>query len=112
MVAVKLGRIGLFQWCGVNGFDDCFTVVFIEAGPLQRLEVQASTLGNARPGLRVALQCAGQHCIKLQAFARKILTQAQALSLAQFTQVVVVGGSKRGLPVAYQIKCSHAQNLS
>ena len=69
-------------------------------------------MGDAGPGLGVALEGAGKHRIKLHPFAGKILSQANALAVPEFAQVVVVFGAKRSLAVAYKIESAHALSLS
>ena len=86
VVAVKLGRVGFFQFMGVNGGNHRFAVVFIQARPIQRHAaglVGAHAFANAFERLLLSRQSAGQHSVKADAFALEIFTQTDTLLVAQ-----------------------------
>jgi hypothetical protein len=71
MVAVHLGRGGLFQLVRVDGGNHRFAVVFVQARPGQRLGLQAQALGDAGKRLGVAAQRAGDHRVERKPLALK-----------------------------------------
>ncbi|MDT4832631.1 hypothetical protein FQZ97_661940 [compost metagenome] len=103
MGAVGLRAVGLLQRVRVDAADHRGAVVFVQARPDQGLGVQARSAGDAGPGLGVALECAGEHCVKAQAALGPVAAQAFALALAERAELVVVVGAKRGLAVAHKV---------
>ena len=93
----------------MNGFDQGVAVVFIEFWPYFSSILQLCTLCNTFPGLAVSFQAAHVNCFKLQRLCglmfagplKPILAQANALSLAQVAELVVIVGAKRSLAVAH-----------
>ncbi len=112
MVAVHLGRGGLFQLVRMDGRDDGLAVVFVQAGPLERFGFQLHAFGDALPGFGVAAQRAGDDGVERHALAGEILPEAQALPVAEIAQAVVVFSAERGLAVADEVEVSHAAILA
>ncbi len=95
----------------MDGGDDRFAVVLVEAGPRQHvvaLEIKA--LGDAFPRLAMALQRAGDDGIELHAALTPVLTEANSLAMSEFAQVVIVGSAETGLSVAHEVEGSHARD--
>ena len=108
VVFVKLRGVGLGQGLGVDGVNHRMAVVFVQARPHQVLQLGlAHAFGNAPPSLPLTLQTAGDDGFKSQSALLKISAQAATLALAEFGQLVIVVGAKRGLAVAHQVKSSH-----
>jgi hypothetical protein len=84
-------------------------IVFIELRPDFRRIVQVRALRNAFPRLPVSFQAAHENSVKLQWLCASlfgshllpVLAQANALLLAQGTELVVIVGTERGLTVAH-----------
>ena len=68
---VAFGRAGLDDFTRLNGVNDGFAVVFIEARPDQGTMLRAHAVLNTRQGLGVALECAGDDGVKLQTLIPK-----------------------------------------
>ena len=106
---VHLWRIWLGKRLWVNGFDQGVAVVLIELWPNFGLIVKLRALCNAFPGLAVSFQAAHENSIKLQGFCAgmfagrllPILAQANTLSPAHVTELVVIVCAKRCLTVAH-----------
>lgn len=115
MVLEHFRRVGAGQWVGANSRDHRLTVVFVKTGPSQWGNDGCSVrhpLRNALPSLVMALQRSAQHCFEDKALSGKVCAQPTALANAQIAQIVVIGGTKRGLAMSHEVKIAHAGNLS
>ena len=112
MRPITRGRIGLFQRPGVDGLDQRLAVVFVESRHCDGRGKAGQCFTDARQRLRVALERAGEYRIKTLAMRAPVRTQAPRLREAARAQFVVIGGAKRGLPVAHKVERSHGGRLS
>ncbi|MCY1382767.1 hypothetical protein D9M69_708220 [compost metagenome] len=59
----------------------------------------------------MALQRAGDDGIETHAALAPVFTQAHGLPVSELAQIVVVGRTEAGLPVAHEVKGSHAPDF-
>ena len=74
---------------------------------MNSVSVDGQMRGDTGPRLVMSLQATVVDGFKLQRLLRQIGTETRALQFTHGAQLVVIGGSKRGLAVAYECQGSH-----
>ena len=108
VVAHELRRVRRRHRIGVHCAHDRVAVVLVEPGPGAGLDGAAQAFGDARQRLRMAAQRAGQRAVETQPALAQVLAQPHALAVAEFAELVVVGGAEGRLAVADEEERAHA----